>query len=140
MTRTLTAHETRAHELAEKFIAFLETGAAPEGLFAPDVFCDFTMPTWRLQTSGAADTVALRRTGHPTPGTVPRRRFDPTPTGFVLELEEAWDVDGEHWTCREMFRADISDASISELSVYCTGDWDANRRAEHAAAVRLVRP
>ena len=135
-----TEHETRAHGLAEKLIAFLETNEAPAGLLAPDVFLDFTMPTWRLQASGINDAVALRLAGHPVTGTVPRWRFDPTPTGFVLEIEEAWDADGEHWTCREMFRADISDDGITQLSVYCTGDWDAARRAEHAEAVTLIRP
>jgi len=137
---TATRHDTHAHELAEKTIAFLSTGTPAEGLFAPDVFCDFTMPTWRLQSSGVDDLVALRRAGHPGPGTVPRWRFDPTPTGFVLEVEEAWDWQGEHWTARELFRADIDEDGITQLSVYCTGDWDAARRAEHAAAVALIRP
>ena len=137
---TLTRHEERAHALAEKTIAFLETGEVPDGLLAPDVFCDFTMPTWRLQSSGQDDLVALRLAGHPGPGTVPRWRFDPTPTGFVLEVEEDWDWQGEHWTCRELLRADIGDDGITQLSVYCTGDWDAARRAEHAAAVTLIRP
>jgi len=82
----------------------------------------------------------MRRAGHPGPGTVPRWRFDPTPTGFVLELDESWDADREHWTCREMFRADISEEGITQLSVYCTGDWDATLRAKHAAAVTLIRP
>jgi hypothetical protein len=41
--------ETAARDLAGKLIAFLETGAPPDGLFAPDVFCDFTLPQWRLQ-------------------------------------------------------------------------------------------
>jgi len=130
----------RAHALAEKFIDFLETGTPAEGLFAPDVFCDFTMPTWRLQASGIDDAVGLRKAGHPGPSRVPRWRFDPTPTGFVLELEEDWQWDGDRWTCRELFRADVSDDGISQLSVYCTGDWSAARRAEHAAAVTLLRP
>jgi hypothetical protein len=137
---TLDQHEARAHALAEKFIEFLETNEAPDGLLAPDVFCDFTMPTWRLQSSGRDDFVALRRAGHPGPGAVPRWRFDPTPTGFVLEFEEAWDADGEHWTAREMCRADISENGITQIAVYCTGDWSAAQRAEHAAAVRLIRP
>lgn len=139
-TTTLSQHEARAHALAEQFIEFLETGEAPDGLLASDVFCDFTMPTWRLQASGAEDCVALRRGGHDGPSSVPRWRFDPTPTGFVLEVEEAWDAGGEHWTCRELFRADISDDGITQLAVYCTGDWDAAKRAEHAAAVTLIRP
>jgi len=129
----------RAHALAEQFVVFLETGAAPEGLFAPDVFCDFTMPLWRLQAAGIEDTLALRKAGHPAPGRVPRWRFDPTSTGFVVEVEEEWTQDGEHWTCREMMRADVGDEGITQLSVYCTGDWDTARRAEHAAAVTLLR-
>jgi len=140
VTTTLSQSEARAHALAEKFIEFLETGEAPDGLFAPDVFCDFTMPNWRLQSSGPEDCVALRRAGHEGPSSVPRWRFDPTPTGFVLEFEEAWDWQGEHWTAREMCRADISRAGITQLAVYCTGDWDSARRAEHAAAVTLIRP
>ena len=140
MTATLTAHETRAHALAEQFIAFLETNEAPDGLFASDVFCDFTMPTWRLQSSGIEDLVAMRKAGHPGTGRVPRWRFDPTPTGFVLEFDEDWEWDGDRWTAREMARADVAEHGISQLSVYCTGDWDRARVAEHAAAVRLIRP
>jgi hypothetical protein len=140
MTTTSTLQETRAHAIAEKFIEFLETGDAPVGLFAADVFCDFTMPTWRLQASGIEDCVALRNVGHVGRSTVTRWRFDPTPTGFVLEVEEAWDEGSENWTCRELFRADIGETGISQLAVYCTGDWDATRRAEHAAAVTLIRP
>ena len=140
VTSPVASPEQRSHELAEKFIAFLETGAAPEGLFSPDVFCDFTMPTWRLQSSGIEDLVAMRKAGHPATGRVPRWRFDPTPTGFVLEVEEDWDWDGDHWTCREMFRADVGDSGVTQMSVYCTGDWDTARRAEHASAVTLLRP
>jgi hypothetical protein len=140
MTSAPTRHQTHAHDLAEKLITFLETGVVPDGLLAPDVFCDFTMPTWRLQSSGIDGVAGLRRAGHPGPGLVPRWRFDPTPTGFVLEVEEAWDWEGEHWTCRELIRSDIGADGITQMSVYCTGDWDAARRAEHASAVTLIRP
>ena len=139
MTTTATTTGT-VRTLADAFVTFLETGEAPERLFAPDVFCDFTMPRWRLQAEGVEAVVALRRRGHPGPGRVPRSRFDPTPTGFVLEVEEVWDADDEHWYCRELFRADAGDEGITRLSVYCTGDWDTARVAEHAAAVTMTRP
>lgn len=139
MSTMQTTSQVTAQELAEKFITFLETGAIPDGLFTPDVFVDFTMPLWRLQAQGLDDSLALRRAGHPGPGLVPRSRLDTTATGFVLEVEERWEQDGESWYCRELFRADVSDGSISELSVYCTGDWDRARVAEHAAAVKLLR-
>jgi hypothetical protein len=131
--------DTAARDLAGKLIAFLETGAPPDGLFTHDVFCDFTLPQWRLQAQGAGDVVALRLAGHPGASRVPRSRFDPTATGFVLEVEEEWDSDGESWYCRELFRADITDGSISQLAVYCTGDWDRALVAKHAQAVTLLR-
>lgn len=129
-----------AATLGAKLIAFLESGAPADGLFANDIFCDFTMPQWRVQGRGSAEAVQLRRNGHPGPGTVPRHRLDPTPTGFVLEVEERWQADGEDWYCRELFRADVHDGRIAELSIYCTGDWDAARQARHRREVRLLRP
>jgi len=129
-----------ARARADEFIAFLETGTPAPGLFAADVFLDFTMPGWRLQALGRDDAVALRRAGHPAPGRVPRSRFDPTPSGFVLEVEETWDEGGDSWYCRELFRADVGSDGITRMSVYCTGDWDSARVAEHAAAVSLIRP
>ena len=130
----------RSHQLAEKFVAFLETGDIAEGLFAPDVFCDLTVPLWRLQAEGIEGVSALRKEGHPWPGKVTNWRFDPTPTGFVIEFAEAWDADGQHWTCRELARADVGDEGIAEMSVYCTGDWDEAQQRHHAEAVTLLRP
>lgn len=129
-----------ARSIALRLIEFLETGEASPGLFSADVFCDFTLPLWRLQAQGLEPVVALRRQGHPGPGRVPRWRCDPTPTGFILEVEERWEQDGEQWYCRELIRADVEGESIVEISVYCTGDWSAARQAEHQQAVRLLRP
>lgn len=129
-----------ARSLADKLIGFLETGQLPDGLFAPGVFADVTLPTWRLQAADIAGLVAIRMAGHPDPGRVSQHRFDPTATGFVLEFEERWSAGGQDWYCREMIRADISGGGITTLSVYCTGDWDEARVAEHRACVTLLRP
>ena len=129
-----------AEEVAARLVRFLETGEPPTALFTDDAFVDFTTPRWRVQAEGGDAVVAMRLQNHPGTGKVPRWRCDPTPTGFVLELEEQWQENGEQWYCREMFRADVRDASIAQLSVYCTGDWDTARRAEHAREVRLLRP
>ena len=77
---------SEAEALAAKFIVFLETGVPPENLFTPDVFVDFTIPQWRLQFQGVEDTVAGRKAGHPSPGRVPRSRFDATASGFTLGI------------------------------------------------------
>jgi hypothetical protein len=127
-------------DLSEKLIRFLETGDVPEGLFRPDVFLDLTMPTWRVQTVGAEDLIGVRKEGHPGPGTVTRWRADPTPGGFVFEFEERWNSEGQQWYAREMMRIEVTDGAIAELTVYCTGDWDEARQAEHTEAVTLIRP
>ena len=130
-----------APPVVHRFITFLETGEAPAGLFAETVFCDATFPEWRLQASGRDDVIAIRTTGHPARGRVPRYRYDATPTGFVLEVEERWTDVSDTWYCREIARADLDEAGeIAELSIYCTGDWSSARVAEHAATVSLIRP
>lgn len=126
--------------LERKFIEYLETGDAPAGLFAKDVFLDFTPPLWRVQGNGLEAALALRRAGHPSPGRVPRWRTDRTDRGFVIEFEEIWIDAGQRWYCREMARADVINGSIAALSVYCTGDWDAARQAQHTRNAGLMRP
>ena len=72
-------------------ITFLETGTPPGGLFTPDIFCDFTMPQWRLQARGIEDVTALRQAGHPGPSAFPGPASTRPTTGFVLEIEEEWE-------------------------------------------------
>jgi hypothetical protein len=128
-------------EVVGEFIEFNETGTPPSALFTDDVFVDFTMPHWRLQAGDRDGLVALRRSGHPGASSVPDYRVDPTENGFVIEWTERWtDAQGRDWYCREMARAELRDGSISEISVYCTGDWDTERVAEHRATVTLLRP
>jgi hypothetical protein len=137
---TAIAVDSRARQLAEGLVEFLETGTPPDGLFAPDVFCDFTLPHWRLQAQGVDDTVGLRLAGHPGPSSVVGSRLDETSTGFVIEVEERWTDPKASWYCRELMRADVGEDGITQLTVYCTGDWSEAHEAEHRAAVQLIRP
>ena len=129
-----------AEQLATKLVRFLETNEPPAGLFSDDLFTDFTMPLWRLQAADRAGSVQIRTTGHPSKGRVPRTRLDVTGTGFLLEVEEEWEDQGQQWYCRELMRCDVTDGQVSAISVYCTGDWDEATRAQHAETVTLIRP
>jgi hypothetical protein len=127
--------------VAARFVRWLETGDGAERVFAPDVFGDVTLPHWRVQGATAADLIAIRRAGHPYPGTVRVERLEPTPRGWVMQIEERWtDEHGAPWYCREMFRADVTDGLISDFAVYCCGDWDEATVRRHAAEVTLLRP
>ena len=71
---------------------------------------------------------------------MPTSRLDLTERGFLHEVVETWSADGDDWYCRELIRCDVTDGSISELSVYCTGDWSSAQVAKHRAEVTLLRP
>jgi hypothetical protein len=118
----------------EKLVRYLETGSAPAGLFAQDVFADLTLPHWRVQAADAEGLLALRAGFHPYPGVVRLERVVATDHGFVLEFEERWMDGGQAWYSREMLRAELDGGLVTELSVYCTGDWDEARQR-----VRLIR-
>jgi hypothetical protein len=135
---TATSHDTRV--AVARFIEFLETNEAPEGLFAPDVFLDLSTPHWRQQSDTLAEAVAVRTEGHPRPSQVRVERLCQTDSGFTIEFEERWtDEGGQHWYCREMIRADVMNDTIVEMAVSCTGDWDEATQRKHAEAVRLLR-
>ena len=123
-----------------RLIEFLETGIAPEGLFAPDLFLDLSLPQWRLQTATAEEAIAVRTPGHESAGQVRVERIHQTETGFTMEFEERWEHEGQNWYCREMIRADVVGDAIVEMSVYCTGDWDEAKQREHAGVIKLIRP
>lgn len=123
-----------------RLVEFLETGQPPDGLFAPNLFMNLSLPQWRMQADTAEDAIAVRVGGHPFPGQVRVERLNQTDTGFAIEFEERWEHEGQNWYCREMIRADVIDDTIVEMSVYCTGDWDEATQREHANAVHLIRP
>jgi hypothetical protein len=123
-----------------RLIEFLETGTAPKGLFAPDLFLDLSLPQWRVQSATSEEALGIRAEGHPFPGQVRVQRVSQTDKGFTIEFEERWQSEGQRWYCREMIRADVVADTIVEMSVYCTGDWDEAKQREHAGAVRLIRP
>jgi len=128
------------HDLSDKLIRFPETRDVPGGLFRLDVFLFLFLSFWLLHAASAEDLIAERKQGHPGSGRVTRWRADPTPSGFVLEFEERWNSEGQPWYAREMMLIEVAEGTIAEVTVYCTGDWDQARQAEHAAAVTLIRP
>jgi hypothetical protein len=43
-------------------------------------------------------------------------------------------------TDRKIVLCEVRDGRISELTIYCSGDWDEELRARHAAEATLLRP
>jgi len=127
-------------DLADELVAWLETGVRPSGMFADDVFCDLSLPHWRVQASGPDAVFGVREADHPYQGRVRVEALDRTTRGFLIQFEERWEAEGQPWYCRELIHCIVTDGRISELSVSCTGDWDAELQRRHDEQVRLLRP
>jgi hypothetical protein len=141
MTTTATSSQIPAFIRAsvDRFVAFFETGAT-EGLFAPDLFADITLPHWRVQVQGAEELIATKSSLHPPAGRTWVEKVQVAEHGYTLKVEERWEDGGGQWYCREAFLCDLDDQGrITELSVYCTGDWDEAAVARHAEAATLLR-
>jgi hypothetical protein len=140
MTVTRTVVDPAVQTSVERFVKFLETGAT-EGLFAPDVFADITLPHWRVQVQGAAELVGAKTGMHPPAGRTRVEKVVSYASGYTLKVEERWQDGGQQWYCREVFLCELDDVGrITEVSIYCTGDWDEAAVARHAEAVTLLRP
>jgi hypothetical protein len=126
--------------LAGRLVRWLETAVRPERLFSPDVFGDLSLPQWRIQTSNPDALYAVREVGHPSPGTVTVEHLDRTARGFLLQFAERWSAQGQQWYAREIIHAVVEAGYITEIVVYCTGDWDEATQRRHAAEVSLPRP
>jgi ketosteroid isomerase-like protein len=128
-----------ARELSERLADVFRTAQAGDVL-AEDVFLDGNPPLWRFQLEGrdTLDTWIKSFMPHGAETTVVRTI--PTVTGFVTEFTGRHDEDSQEITDRKILLAEVRDGRVAELTVYCSGDWDADLRARHAAETHLIRP
>lgn len=129
-----------ATRLSRRFAEALETLVLGEDVVAPDAFFDLNMPVWRFQLEGPAAMEAQLRNISQGPSRVDIVRTVPTATGFVQEHEEHTDVDGQDLSARRLVLCEVRDGRISEVVVYCTGEWDDELRARHAVEAPMLRP
>jgi ketosteroid isomerase-like protein len=131
--------DATAQELSERLADVFRTAEVGDVL-TEDVFFDGHPPFWRFQLQGRDDVAAWLQGYSPDGAETTVVRTIPTATGFVTELTGRHDEDGEEMTDRKIVLCEVRDGRIAELTVYCSGDWDAELRARHAAETQLLRP
>jgi hypothetical protein len=141
-----TTHDTNAidqetaERLSARFHDAFTTFEAGEDAFMPDVFCDLNMPEWRFQLQGRDAFAAQLARINRGPSRMEVLRTVPTTSGFVTEHVEHEDVDGEDHSARRLVLCEVVRGRIAEVTVYCTGEWDDELRARHAAEAPMIRP
>ena len=112
-----------------------ETFTADDDTFAADAFFDLLPPFWRFQLNGPEAFLAQLRTVARGASTARILRVVPTVSGFVLEHEETQ----ADTVARRVLLCDVRDGRITDVLVYCNGEWDAALRARHAAEAPMLR-
>jgi ketosteroid isomerase-like protein len=138
-TESAVLDDAAAQELSERLADVFRT-ADDFDVLANDIFLDGHPPLWRFQLQGRDTFAAWLKDYSPegVPTTVVRTI--PTVTGFVTEFTGRHEENGEEMTDRKILLAEVRDGQIAELTVYCSGDWDGELRARHAAETELIRP
>jgi hypothetical protein len=139
LTSTSTIDQTTAERLSERLADVFRTADVGD-LFTDDLFLDGHPPLWRFQLQGI-DAFASWLAGYAPKGVdTSVVRTVPAASGFVTELTGRHEEDGELMTDRKIVLCAVRDGRIAELTVYCSGDWDADLRARHDAETTLLRP
>ena len=139
LTSPSTLDQTTAERLSERLADVFRTVDVGD-LFTDDLFLDGHPPLWRFQLQGI-DAFASWLVDYAPDGVdTTVVRTVPTATGFVTELTGRHEEEGGLMTDRKIVLCAVRDGRIAELTIYCSGDWDAELRARHDAETTLVRP
>lgn len=128
-----------AQDLSERLADVFRTADTGDVL-ADDVFLDGHPPLWRFQLQGRDPFDAWIKSFMPDGADTTVVRTIPTVTGFVTEFAGHHQDNGEDMTDRKILLAEVRAGRITELTIYCSGDWNAELRARHAAETQLLRP
>jgi hypothetical protein len=127
-------------KLSRRFAHIFENPDSAEEVLSTDVFFDLNMPVWRMQLQGPGAFAAQLKKINEGDVRIDVLRTVPTTSGFVTEHEEHQNVGGQDLTARRLWICEVRDGSIVEAVGYCSGEWDEELRARHAAEAPMLRP
>jgi len=131
--------DATAQRLSEELADVFRT-ADVGNVLTDDVFLDGHPPEWRFQLCGRDDFAAWLKGYSPRGADTTVARAVPTSSGFVTELLGRRHEGGELVTDRKIVLCELREGRISEMTVYCSGDWNQQLRERHAAETTLLRP
>ena len=131
--------DATAQDLSERLADVFRTADVGD-LFADDLFFDGHPPFWRFQLEGRDEFAAWLEGYSPEGNETTVVRTVPTVNGFVAEFVGRQQQAGEEITDRKILLCEVGQGRITDLTVYCSGDWDHALRARHTAETTLLRP
>lgn len=128
-----------AEELSRRLSEVFVTADVGD-LFTDDLFLDGHPPFWRFQLRGIQAFSSWLQ-GYVVPGSkVEVVRTIASEEGFVTEIVIEHGEGADLVVGRELMVCRVRDGRIASLTVFCSGDWDAELRARHAAEAPMLQP
>jgi hypothetical protein len=133
------ATDQATRRLQDALVRVLESGRGAHELFTEDALFDLNVPSWRFQVRGSGQFVDWWHREVHGRGRAAVTRSADTVSGFVIEMAIEFRHLGQDLYARQVMLAEITNDRISELVVYCTGDWDAQTRARQVAEAPMIK-
>lgn len=111
-------------------------------VYASDALFDVNVPEWRFQRKGP-DEIAdqYRSWGSELSNlSLSTYRAEEIPGGFIVELEERYQSEGDDCLSRQLHIVKVADGKVAEQVMYCTGVWGSETIKRQAAEAPMVRP
>lgn len=125
--------------LSRQFAEVFETFDAGQDIFSPEAFFDLNMPVWRFQIQGPGNFASQLKQIAEGEVRMDVLRTVATASGFVTEHVEHQDVHGQELSARRLWLCEVREGRITEAVGYCSGEWDEELRARHAAEAPMIR-
>ena len=139
MSTTIAPKQRTTEDLSQALAEAFRTAQVGD-VFTDDIFLDGHPPFWRFQLEGIATFAAWLHDYSASRPKVEVVRTIQTENGFVTEHFSEHDEDGKSLSGRKLLLCTVRDGRVSEMTVFCSGDWDAELRARHAAEAPMLRP
>jgi hypothetical protein len=116
--------------VVDRFLAGIEAGDLPQGLFADDAGLDATVPNWRFRVEGGEAVRAELARWYADPGRFLELHRTPLPDGELVEFALGWDEDGVPHRAHQAHIVRVADDRILADTAFCGGRWPADLIAQ----------
>ena len=122
----------------DSYLEALESGSGlGEGVFAPDVLFDATVPNWRFRLLGEDRVRKQLGSWFKEAGQFDFLERTPLADGELVRFEFSWMENGQPWACHQTHRLTIDNDRVTGVTLFCGGRWPAPLLAEMEEAMRV---
>jgi hypothetical protein len=118
----------------DRFLAGIEAGSIPVGIFSDDAILDATVPNWRFSVNGGEAVRHELGRWYADPGRFESLRRTPLPDGELVEFTLAWEEQGGPHACHQAHILKVAQGQVAGDTAFCGGRWPAALLAEMQAA------